>query len=83
MIRILLTYVLPLILPTALYLLWARRAAARGLSPDIPYPWLAAAGVALLALTVFALSLRGGTPGGKYEPPRYEDGRVVPGHVVD
>jgi hypothetical protein len=82
MIRILLTYVLPLILPTVLYLLWLRFAVARGRAPEVPYVWLLLAGLVLVTITVFGLTLSGGTPTGRYQPPHLEDGRVVPGRVV-
>jgi uncharacterized protein DUF6111 len=86
MIRILLTIVLPLLLPTLLYLLWlaaSRRAALAGPAPwrDLPWVWLAAAGVALAALLLFFINIRVGSQG-TYVPPQYIDGRVVPGHVV-
>lgn len=80
MIRILLTYLVPLLLPTALYLLWVRFALARGRTPEIPVVWLVAAGVILAAITAFALSLSGGSPGGLYQPPHVANGKVVPGH---
>jgi hypothetical protein len=89
MTRIVLTIVVPLLLPTALYVLWlvtARRGALtrtgvpwRGL----PWPWLAVAGVALTALVLVAISVGlGGGQQGTYVPPHVENGRIVPGHVV-
>lgn len=93
--RILVTYVLPLVLPAALYFLWlwsARsraRAGAGEAKPaawweEAPWHWLALAGVALLAATLFALALTSGAPPGKvYTPPHVEDGQVVPGRYQD
>jgi cytochrome bd-type quinol oxidase subunit 2 len=86
MIRILLTIVLPLLLPTLLYVLWltaSRRAALATPAPwrDLPWVWLAAAGVVLAALLLFFINIRVGSQGA-YVPPKYIDGRVVPGHVV-
>ena len=82
MIRILLTYVLPLILPTLLYLLWLRFAVARGRTPEVPYVWLLLAGLVLVTITVFGLTISGGSPTGTDHPPRIEEGRLVPRRVV-
>jgi hypothetical protein len=88
MTRILLTIVVPLLLPTLLYLLWlaaARHAtfAAPGVWRALPWPWLVGAGVALAALMLYVIGTRiGGSPQGIYVPPQYIDGRVVPGHIV-
>jgi Family of unknown function (DUF6111) len=86
MIRILLTIVLPLLLPTLLYLVWlaaSQRTALAGPAPwrDMPWTWLVAAGVVLAALFLFFINIRVGSQG-SYVPPIYIDGRVVPGHVV-
>lgn len=87
MIRIILTILLPLVLPAALYVAWA--AAARkfdmrgGDLPAFPLAWLLAAGVALVAITLFVFDIHyGRSEQGVYVPPHTEDGRVVPGHVV-
>lgn len=90
MIRLLLTYVLPLIAPTLLYLLWnwiqTRRAMAgrRPAPPPIDQtPWvvLAVSGLLLVAVVLLSFVLFGGgsAPGLQYEPPRVEDGQIVPG----
>lgn len=85
--RIFLTIVLPLLLPTLLYVLWlvtARRAQLAGPQPwrALPWPWLAAAGVIATALLLFYLRVNlGGSGQGVYVPPRYIDGRIVPGHL--
>lgn len=94
MIRVLLTYLLPLVLPTVVYLLWlrlsrpsagaGRAAAGDDLRRAVPWLWLALAGLALVAATLAALALTGGgSPGETYVPPHVEDGRVVPGRSVD
>jgi hypothetical protein len=85
MIRLLLTVILPLLLPTALYLLWAiamRRAAASGdILRDLPWPWLASAGLVLLVgALVLATQRIGGGEKGVYVAPVAVDGRIVPGH---
>lgn len=88
MTRVFLTIVLPLLLPTLLYVFWlvaVRRAEFAGPEPwrTLPWPWLVAAGVLLTALLLYFVSVRvGGSPQGVYVPPQYIDGRVVPGHVV-
>lgn len=87
MIRIFLTIVLPFLLPTLLYVLWLATLARPELTG--PGPWrlqrvvsLIAAGVVLTALLLFFIGVHVGSPEGTYVPPRYIDGRVVPGHVV-
>ena len=86
MIRILLTIVLPLVLPTLLYVLWIaamRRAELAGpvLWRAWPWTWLVAAGIVLCALLLYVVNVRLGSQG-TYVPPQYIDGRIVPGHVV-
>jgi len=86
MLRVLLTIVLPLLLPTALYLFWATT-----LRPArneaifwwaLPWLWLAGAGVALLAIVLLIVTVHFGTPQeGIYVPPRWENGHIVPGHM--
>ncbi len=80
MTRILLTYVLPLLLPTALYLLWLRFAGG-GARREVPWMWLAIAGLGLAAMVLSGLALSGGDKDGIYEPPHVENGKIVPGHV--
>ena len=87
MLRVLLTVVLPLILPTALYLVWLRLARPGALADGVrwqalPFVWLAGAGAVLLALVLFIVSVHFGSPQqGTYVPPSLENGRVVPGHI--
>lgn len=88
MIRALLTVILPLLLPTGLYLLWAiamRRAAAAGLGGvmrGLPWPWLAGAGVVLLAGVLALVSLGFGTGDrGTYVAPHAVNGKIIPGHI--
>jgi hypothetical protein len=89
--RIFLTIVLPLVLPTVVYLLYvttveARRAQAAQeghAAPwwvEAPWPWLVGGGVVLTGLTLGAIALTGGdAPGEVYVPAHMEDGRLVPG----
>ena len=88
--RILITYVLPFLLPTVVYAAWTwYRAgyAARhgGEAPRLeqgPWPLLlflgAVCAFAALAVTGF---LRGGDANTTYVPPHVEAGKVVPGHL--
>ncbi|HYM73609.1 MAG TPA: DUF6111 family protein [Stellaceae bacterium] len=87
MLRELLTLVVPLLLPTVLYLVWLRAVrwsqdggtiAWRGL----PWVWLAATGAALTALVLFVVTVHFGTSiPGSYVPPHVENGQIVPGHI--
>ena len=83
MLRILLQYLLPLLLPFLLYFAWAaltRAGARRAGSRSAPWAHLLGAGVLLMALSLIAWSLlSGASPEAVYLPPRFEDGRVVPG----
>jgi Family of unknown function (DUF6111) len=99
MLRVFLTIVLPLLLPTAIYVAWlvAMQWSARGSDREsaggaaqgegvhwtaLPWIWLAAAGVVLLVLVLLTVTVHFGEPEtGTYVPPRYEGGRVVPGHI--
>ena len=87
MLRVLLTIVLPLLLPTAIYVAWI---AAVSRSADrrrirfgaLPLVWLVLAGVVLLALVLLTVSVHFGAPvRGRYVPPRYEGGQVIPPHI--
>jgi hypothetical protein len=87
MLRVFLTVVLPLLLPTALYLLWV---ATLGSSPEggaiswttVPWIWLAGAGAVLLAIVLFVVTVHFGSPQqGVYVPPRWQGDRIIPGHI--
>ncbi len=90
MIRIVVEYVLPLLLPSIAYVAWwnlyGRRAAAAGGTPALlregPWFWLFLAGLVLASAALIAGALVGGdTPGGTYVPPHLDHGRVVPGRI--
>ncbi len=86
MVRVFITIVLPLLLPTALYLLWVGAWGAHdgGAVPwaAVPWVWLAGAGAALLAIVLLVVTVGFGTPQqGVYVAPRWQDGRIVPGHI--
>jgi len=86
--RVLLTIVLPLILPTALYVIWVTTL-RRPSSPDadarwtaLPWVWLAGAGLVLLAIVLFVVTVHFGAPQeGVYVLPRWQNGHIVPGHI--
>lgn len=88
MIRIFVTYVVPLLLPTVLYLTWAILSAGKDGKPKLPawqngpWFWLAVAGAVLLAIVMgFTAWETGVQPGTRYIAPHLEDGRVIPGRV--
>ncbi len=86
--RVLLQILLPLLLPTVIFFLWAWLAPRLGIDSrsnvlqDTPWFWLIIAGVLLMGvgLSVTALT-QGAAPGSQIIPPRLEDGRVVPAEV--
>lgn len=84
MTRVVLTILLPLLLPMALYTAWrvlmGRVALAESMTAWI---WLAVAGLMLASLTLIAVSVDfGGAREGVYVPPHVgEDGSVIPGHI--
>lgn len=85
MTRIVITIVVPLVVPSLLYLLWFRatgRVAVNGIWA-LPWPWLIASGVVLTAVTLVIVSVHfGNAPDGAYVPPHVVGGKVVPGQVV-
>lgn len=88
MIRVFVTIVLPLLLPTALYLLWvtnfgARLDSGRVAWTTVPWIWLAGAGAVLLIVVLFVVTVGFGTSQqGVYVAPHVVNGRIVPGHIV-
>jgi hypothetical protein len=80
--RAIITIVVPLLLPTILYVGW-RVAIRRGLNLPSTWMWLALSGLALASLALVAVSVDFGEPrNGVYVPPHLEGGEVVPGHVA-
>ncbi len=87
MLRIFFEILLPLVLPTAVYLIGvriaclSRRGGTMGWA-NLPWLWLAGAGALLLALILFVVTVGFGTSQpGVYVPPRLENGRIAPGHM--
>src|SRR5205085_12464636 len=86
MLRVLLTIVLPLVLPTALYLAWIRTTqGAEGGPPRwraLPWVWLVGAGTLLLIVVLVAVNVHfGNSQSGVYVAPRSVNCRVVAGHA--
>jgi hypothetical protein len=88
MLRVVLTIVLPLLVPTALYLAWigfigAPRDGGAVSWAAIPWVWLAAAGALLLTIVLFVVTIGfGTTQQGVYVAPQWQNGRIVPGHII-
>jgi hypothetical protein len=87
--RELLTLFLPLVLPTVLYLAWLRamrwsQAGGAVSWRALPWVWLGLTGVGFAALVLFVVTVHFGTSApGIYVAPHVENGRVVPGHIVE
>lgn len=89
MLRVLLEYIVPLALPTAIYFAfqwWVARRAVAGHPVekpkwwDAPWPWLVAAGIVLLLITLAVLAVTSGAPpDASYHPPDLQNGQVRPG----
>ena len=88
MMRIFLTYVLPILLPSLLYVGWlfwrgakAGPDQARPDFADVPWSWLIGIGVAFALIIAVGTSLMGeGDVGKTYVPPHLDEkGNIVPG----
>jgi hypothetical protein len=92
MLRLILEYGIPFILPLAGYALWIwyRNAYAdrhQGAPPKFeegPWPLMLFIGAGLMfaSMAVTAL-LSGASPEATYVPPRVENGRVIPGQMIE
>jgi hypothetical protein len=88
MIRIVIENILLLLAPAAIYFAynWLIRRGnktGREILSDAPLVWLAAMGVALLAIVMVLFGFNeSGKPGVGYAPPEYRDGKIVPGHKL-
>ncbi len=87
--RILLQFVLPVVLPGLLFLLWTLLTRARpgrsgrALIAEGPWFLLILAGFALMAVGLVAATVVGGTsPDGEYRAPYLKNGEVMPGGMV-
>ncbi len=92
MFRLMLLYLIALITPTVIYVLWRVFAPASiggsdnirgGHWEHLPWIWLAPAGVAVLLVTVGSMAyFSGGSADQEYRTPRLIDGKIVPGHFL-
>lgn len=87
--RIFLTYLIPFLLPIAVWFAWHKFFAKppapgeeTGVAPrQAPWHWLGLAGLVLLMATLGMLAVfSGGHPGDVYHPPQMIDGKIVPGY---
>ena len=79
--RVILTIVIPLLLPTGLYLLW-RLALGRSPNLSVAWLWLLLAGLGLAVASLIVVSMDFTEPSqGTYVPPHVSDGQVVPGRI--
>ena len=92
MIRLVLEYLIPFLSPLAAYSVWIwyRNKYAEhhdGAPPRFeegPWPLMLFIGALLMfaSMAVTALTT-GGNAGAKYEPPHVEDGKVIPGRMIE
>ena len=80
--RVFLTIIVPLLLPTAIYVAW-RVVAGKQINVPAAWLWLTVVGLALASAVLVLLSVDFGEPKeGHYVPPHVNDsGTVVPGHI--
>ena len=87
MIRIVIENVFLFLLPTLIYVAYValtRDDDRKGLLDDAPLIWLAAAGTAIVMITLTVVAFNatsGGRPDQIYEPPSMKDGKIQPGHM--
>ena len=72
----------PLVLWTV-YACVTRRQRVAVVLDDAPMSWLMVAGIGLVVIGLASFAVYSADPAGegKYVPPVYQDGRIVPGHV--
>lgn len=82
MIRILVTYVLPILLPTAIYFTWLtalRRAGKAGGKVEVPWIWLLGGGLVLAAIVSGGAAVMGPRTASYDRPPFSYDQPPEPG----
>ncbi len=87
-----LQFILPLAAPVLLYLLWSWATRPRSGEQDQepafiregPWFWLILAGVALMLTGLAVATITSGMdPNGQYRAPYLQDGKVMPGSMVE
>jgi hypothetical protein len=79
--RVFLTVIIPLLLPTAFYVLWRAMVGKQINIPSV-WLWLTVAGLVFACLTLVLLTVNFGAPvNGEYVPPHISGDKVVPGHI--
>lgn len=87
--RIFLQYVLPLVLPAVLYVIWIILHEKFSPNPtrplrEGPWFWIILAGFALMAGGLATLGLTRDNPiEGRYEAPHLENEKMIPGRVIE
>jgi hypothetical protein len=92
MLKNLLTVVLPLMLPTLIYMAYAMFGRPKTAAPEVaavhwwtgaPWTWLITGGVVLAAAVLVTVALTGGfDTAGTYHPARLIDGRLIEGETT-
>ncbi len=91
MIRVFLLYVLPILLPSAMYFCWVAFTHRKDKNEQTKVvlvregPWfrLIFAGLALMIIGLIITAFSGGMPiEGQYQAPYTKDGKIVPGRMV-
>lgn len=82
MTRVVLTILLPLFAPTAIYILWLYAAGRVG-ERSAPWTWLIIGGLVAAAVVLVVAGVgSGGSRSGRYVPPHVEGGQLIPGQIV-
>lgn len=85
MLRVFLQFILPLIFPTALWLVWVWFEKRRSQDPskqnrETPWIWLISIGFALSVISLVTWGIvEGNSPDKTYTAPQLKDGKIVPG----
>lgn len=86
--RIFLQVILPLIAPAVLYAIWTNAARRKAGQSGLPgweeghWFWMIVAGFVLVVAIFVFFVLGNRDEDGTYIPPRFEDGKVIPGRIV-
>lgn len=91
MIRVFLFFILPIVLPTLMYLGWLYfirqddegEGGKAALVREGPWFSLILAGLALMIIGLISVAVTGGmSPGGVYQAPYAKDGKIIPGRMA-